>query len=716
MQQQQLKKKRVTKDFETRSACDLKKAGAYKYSLDPTTQPTCFSFKLHGEPMMYFQDLAEINTEWKYKTSRFKRLWMQLIEEGYEFSAHNSFFERCIYDNILVRRLGWPKIPPRLRRCTAAKAAACALPRNLAGAGEAMKLAVQKDKTGYIAVMATCKPTRVWKEWHKIKAQIASGESKRWNARRKKYVDENINDQEPPMFIEPLTHPKVFADLYAYNKIDTKAEELLDDALPDLTKKEQEIWFLNQELNWRGLRIDIPAVEKILAVMEVETEARKRDLDKLTMGLVAKPGALKSILEFLEIEGVKLPNLRAKTIDDELGGFNLTPDARELLKIRKELSKTSTKKYQAFMNRVNKDGRVRDILMYHAASTGRDGGSGIQPHNFPRGVIRVEKDHPYAAVENILECDAEMLKILYGSNLSLLFSSVLRNMIIPTKGHELFVADFAKIEVAVLWWLAGNERGLKILREGKDPYIYQAALNTGKSYEEIEQACKNEEQWALDARQLGKAQILGCGFGMGLDKFKITAWDMYRLELTEAQSGAAVLSYRNNNQKVPELWRGYEDVAISIVNKIHSKYTLGRCKFFLKNSFLCIQLPSGRCLRYKDPHMVMRETDWGPKETLQFWAVNSKTKKWGVERTWGGTLTENIVQAVARDLMMYASVRLDRAGYRFLLSVHDEALTEKPIGEGSLNEFTKLMTKRPKWADEKLPLEAKAWKGERYRK
>jgi DNA polymerase len=172
--------------------------------------------------------------------------------------------------------------------------------------------------------------------------------------------------------------------------------------------------------------------------------------------------------------------LRTHLKDGKVSG-----DMRRLLEIRKALSKTSTKKYQSFLNRSGDDHRVRDILLYHGASTGRDTGTGIQPHNFPRGAIKVDRNRPYAAVENVIECEPETLKLLYGESLPILFSSVLRNMIVPSKGCELFVADFSKIEVAVLWWLAGNEPGLKILTSGKDPYKYMAAANTGQAYEDI---------------------------------------------------------------------------------------------------------------------------------------------------------------------------------------------------------------------------------------
>lgn len=717
--------KRVTKDFETRSMVDLKKAGAYKYSLDPTTQPTCLAFKILGEPTVYFLDFKMINTPWAKLPDKLKNLWRRLIVEGYQFSAHNSFFERCIYDNILVRRYGWPQIPPRQRRCTAAKAAACSLPRKLEEVGSVLKLRIQKDKLGYVAMMATCKPTRAWNEWKKANDDIAAG--KRLTAKRIAKAEA----PEPPVFIEPDTHPEVFETLYKYCKIDVRTEELVDLALPDLIPSEQEIWFQNQMLNWRGLRIDIPTVEKIVGIMAVESKRKLEDLDTLTMGLVTKPNSVKSIMEFLALEGVELPNLRKQTVEDALAGFGLSDDMRELLEIRKALSLTSTKKYQTFLARANEDHRVRDILLYHGASTGRDTGTGIQPHNFPRGLIKVSKNRPYAAVENVIECDPEMLKLLYGDSFGILFSALLRNMIIPSEGHELFVADFSKVEVAVLWWLAGNTPGLKVLLGDLDPYKYQAAKNTGKPYIEI--ADEGDE------RQLGKAQILGCGFGMGGPKFQKTAWDMYRLKLTLKQSRQAVIDYRDANPAVPEVWKAYERAAIDVV-KEGGERRAGKCRFIYDPRkyyggvrFLWIILPSGRPLAYADPQIAWRVRQYevietnakgeeilvtktsNPMETLEFWAVNSKTKKWSIERTWGGTLAENITQATARDLMMPGMVRLEKRGYRGLLMVHDEGITEKPIGTGSVEEFVDILCEVPPWA-QGMPISAKGWKGPRYRK
>lgn len=697
-------KKRLTHDFETQSESDLRKQGAYKYSLHPSTKPTCLAAKFHGQDAMMFLDTEEINRHWAKVPAGFRYHWNRAIEQEYEFSAHNSYFEKCIYDNILVKRYGWPPIPSKLRRCTAAKAAACALPRNLDGAGEAMRLHTQKDKAGYNAMMMSCKPTRQHNAWVKARREISEGKKV---GKKKQTI---AAEPEPQKFITPQSHPEVFRTLYTYCKIDVKSEEELDDSLPDLIPQEQEIWHFNQMLNWRGLRFDRPLVEKIVAIMATESEKKTTELDNLTMGLVQTGGAVKSILEFLEMEGVELPNLRKKTVEDALKEFDLADNTRQLLELRKALSMTSTKKYQSFLNRAVDD-RVRDILMYHGASTGRDTGTGIMPHNFPRGLIsKWAAEHAIDILENHdWDVAKEILNFYFGDSLGVVFSALLRNMIIPDDGHELYVADFSKIEVAVLWWLADNKDGLDVLRSGKDPYKFMAARNTGKKYEDI----KDDS----DDRQLGKAQILGSGFGMGWRKFQQTAWDLYRLKLSDEQSKAAIDTYRIVNKSVKDLWGAYERAAVQVVENGPGAVTYANyCRFMMsKRGFLFIALPSGRKLAYRDPQISWRETEWGPRKTLEFMGLDKSKKKLALERTWGGTLTENIVQAVARDLMMPAMVRLEKQGYKGMLSVHDEGLTMRKIGLGNVPEFVKIMTELPPWA-KGLPLEAKGWCGGRYRK
>jgi DNA polymerase len=436
-----------------------------------------------------------------------------------------------------------------------------------------------------------------------------------------------------------------------------------------------------------------------------------KELDELTMGLILRPGARARILEFLALEGTVLPDIRANTVQDALESGKLTETGKQLLELRKVLSKTSTRKYQSFIDRGDSsDHRVRDISMYHGASTGRDSGTGVQIQNFPRPVIDINRNRPYQPVEDARNCDSEFLKLLYGDNLSLLFSSILRNMVIASPGMELFVADFSKIEVVVGWWLCNNEPGLSILHAGGDPYKRLAAMNTGRRYEDIDDD-------GLE-RQLAKRQILGCMYGMGWEKFQRTAIEQDRLSLSDDQSKTAVKQYRTTFPKVPGFWREIENAAIAAVRAKNHRVQFPHGAFAMDSGYLWMVLPSGRRIAYHSPRIVWRVNEYSgeEQETLEFMGVNSRTKHWTTERTWGGVLFENLVQAVARDLMMYRLAPMIRAGYRPLITVHDEIVAERERGRGSLSEFIGILCERPQWADSKLLLEAKGYVNERYRK
>lgn len=709
---------RITIDFETRSKSNLKLEGAYKYSLDPSTQATCLAIKERGGPVVLLR-FREINQPWRKLPIEFRKQWRCYIDEGCLFCAHNAFFERCIYENVLVARLGWPSIPFRQYRCTAAKAAACALPRNLEGAGESLRLRIQKDKRGYAAMMATCKPTKRWNQYWKCKDDIARGV--RVTEKRKKLA--RVDGPEPPAFLEYDEAPDVWNTLYEYCKIDAASEEELDLALPDLIPFEQEVWHLNQTINWRGLRCDLPTVEKIIGIMDSEGKLKKKQLEKITLGLITKPRAIKKILEFLAFEGVELPNLQKKTIEDALNGFGLSDDMRTLLEVTQALSLASVKKYKSFKHRSDPGGWIRDIVLYHAASTGRDGGTGINPYNFPRGLIPVRKGRPYAMVDNVASLPHDTLSLLYGDKLPLVFSAILRSMIIPAEGCKLAAADLSQVEVIVLWWLADNEPGLAIIRAGLDVYVDQASANTGIPYAEIPKEG--------DMRQLGKAQILGCGFRMSWKKFKDTAYSMYRLKLTSRQSVEAVKNYRTKHVAVTELWDAYESGAVMAVQNSGRAVLAGKCRFIFEKEFLTIQLPSGRKLYYREPEIVMKtitytsleegqngedvevERTSKPKPTIQFLGLDKSKKRLQTEFLHGGIITENIVQAVARDCMMVSLLELEKREYRVRLSVYDEAVVDRE--EVDLKEIIEVMTTTPKWAPG-MPLKAAGWEGPRYRK
>lgn len=651
------------------------------------------AWKREDEEEVHLLPFERCNLHWKDLPSAVRHDWLRCLGdwdshlEDWVIVAHNAGFERAIYENILVRRLGWPEIHPLQWRCTAARAAAVALPRSLEGVGEVLKLTIQKDRSGAIAMMRTCRPSREWTAWQR-----------------------KPKGQEPRLFIEPDSHPEVFEQLYHYCKRDVLTEELVDRTLPDLTTAELEVWRLNQEMNFRGFRVDLPLIHKIVEIMAGEEKQSLHELDELTMGLVTRPAARSAIIDFLRMEGIELQDIRANTVQDALESGKLTPVGRRLLELRQLLSKTSTKKYKAFIDRTDpRDWRVRDIQMYHGASTGRDSGTGVQIQNFPRPVIPIDKSQPYAAVENVRDLDVDMLRLLYGENLGMLFSSILRNMIIPTDGHELFVSDFSKIEVAVGWWLAENRPGIEILRLGGDPYKRLASINSGIPYEQIDDDSHE--------RQLAKHQILGCQYGMGWEKFQRTGIELHRLHLSDDQSKAAVRQYRETFPAVPAFWRAIEQAAIEAVLEPGRRVRFPHGAFIYENRFLWLELPSKRRIAYREPRITTKINSWGEEQPqLEYWAVNPKTKKWNLERSWGGVLMENAVQGISRDIMVNACLELRRRGYWILFSVHDEIVGEKECGQGSIDEFNAILCQRPQWADEGLIIEAKGYQAMRYRK
>ncbi len=710
---------KVTVDFETQSEFNLKKGGAWEYSVHPSTIALCLAFKASDELACHLQVFHQMQTPWKHRNAAVKKQWQAWIDSpNVVFTAHNAFFEQCIYNNVLVKRLGWPAIPGNKWRCTAAKAAACAIPRSLENAGAVMRTSIQKDFEGHRVMMKLCKPTAAYNAWLKARLELQAG--KRLGPKKQALV---LQPAPPKFWTTTKSAPEDFKTLYKYCVIDVRAEEKLDESLPDLSPFEQRLWEVDQKINLRGIAVDMPLVNRISEIMAKESKTMNKELDILTMGLVSSGNARAAILDFLTLEGIELPNLRAATVADFLENGKATGDAKVILEIRRALSKASTAKYAKFQILAGSDGRVRDLLLFCAASTGRWGGKNIQPQNFPRGIIK----DIFEAIDRIKNCSVDELKLLYGENLMPLFSSVLRGMFVSSPGHTMYVEDYSSIELRVTWWLAGYEKGLKMLREGVDPYKAMAAIIFNKSILEV----TDEE------RQVGKAAVLGCGFQMGGKKFMTSAWDVYRARVDLNMAKVAVTAYRETHWPVTELWENYQNAVMWAVENPTRRYRVGKIKFYTEGRFLKIELPSGRKLSYCDPkiiwHDVQLKNDEGEitstfkAQAFTYMAVNMKAKKedctipkWTREKSYGGKILENVVQSVARDVLAEAIVRADSEGFDVLMHSHDELVAESKAWtqerqdiQGAI--YKKIIEQLPAWA-EGLPLKSDGWSGDRYKK
>lgn len=651
--------KRVYIDFESRSQADIWKTGAYRYAEDPTTEILCLAWAVDDGPICgatYGQEL-----QWAMPELN------ELIRSGAEFHAHNAFFERCIWKFCFTPKYGALPIPIRQWRCTAAKASAHALPRRLEQVANALGCPHKKDIEGSKLMRTLCTTTGI------------------------------------------IEHSKL-QRLLEYCKRDVQTERDIDKALSDLNESEQRVWFMDQYINDTGVCIDTQVVKNAVDLIGQATEDGNKELFQLTGGLVNAGTKRDAIKKYLETKGVKLPNMQKQTIKNaiaKVSGNNL-----RILQLRQQLSLTSNAKYAAFLAAVSTDGRIRDLLVYHGASTGRWSGKLVQIQNLIKATIKPAEIN--LAIQ-ILKTNPEAFKCLYDVLPTL--SSCIRGTLIPSPGYRMFVTDFSAIEARVVMWLAGEEKGLTLFREqDKDPAIPDTYVHMARNIYNDGSLTKKHNQ----KRQVGKQTVLGCGFGMGAPKFQETC-EKFDVDLGPKTATAlkfdgetvrvsplaikCVEMYRNTFPQVPRFWYATEDAARkAIMSK--TTHFCGKIHFFMDGDFLRMKLPSGRTIVYHRPQI-------DPEGRISFMAVNSVSNKYECEQTWGGKLVENATQAVARDIMVSAMFGLIRAGYQMLFTVHDELVKENK--EGSIDQVLSIVRQIPSWAPG-CPINAECKQVERYQK
>lgn len=657
-------------DFETASQADLRAVGAIEYARHPTTHTLCVAWRLGTRaslPQQKTYSWSSFNTN-----SNIIMMLNALADPSVVVVAHNFGFELAILRHTLSRELHTQArylkdFPVTRGLCTAALASALALPRDLERAASVLGLNVQKDMDGRKLLLKMCKPRRASKKhptggWHR-----------------------------DPVDVERLTK-------YCETDVDVEVELFL--RCPPLNDTERKVWELDQTINTRGVQIDIEMVRRVLAMVEVETA----NLDEETKSLSGIDSATKvaQMQAYLASKGCFLPDMTADTVREAITSGLAVGECRRLLEIRQTIGKTSTKKYVAFAA-CGSTGRVYDTLMYWAASTGRWGGKRFQLQNLPRSTIK----NTNLACEIVRDGDLEMVRLLYGDPITA-FSDCLRGVLVAAPDHVLYCSDFNAIETRVLFWMAGHEAGLQAYRDGKDQYKHMAMRVYSCRLDEVDS----------DQRQLGKKLVLGAGFGLGHKRFHDSCAED-GMGVSKDLAERAIKAYRAEHWPVPAMWRAIEKAAIAAVENPGKKYSTCKTSWWVGGKFLWCQLPSGRRLAYYGTFVRYEIPSWGGDEkrpVLYYWGVNAKTKQWAVEKNWGAGLVENVVQAVARDLMAEAMLRLEAAGYPIVLSVHDEIIAERPQGGGgSVDDFMRLMSVVPPWAAG-LPVRVEGFRDVRYRK
>lgn len=707
---------KCTIDFETRSACSIKDCGSWRYSLDPTTQVMCLAFRLPsweaGRTALWHPAFPYLGVE-EADCPELEELF-DWIKEGKLVEAHNCWFERGIWTNICVPKLGWPEVGHRQWRCSAAKAAAHSLPRSLDGCTLALDLRTKKDVEGAKVMKKMAKPRKP--RVAEVKSFVAQQDGvpaikqcvvttvatdTGWKASVS--WDGGERDFSLPFYWHESA--EMIERLCAYCRKDVLAEEAVSHRLRDLSAKETEMYLMDQAINQRGFQLDREGIEAALEVVNGIFSDLNKELVELTGGRVEKATQRARMIQWFNEMGLPLEDTQGSTLDGWLKREDLEADVRRGLELVRALGRSSTAKFVAAENWASPGAwRVHGGLLYHGAGTGRWSGSGVQPHNFPRGSI---KDMDFAW-EVIKTKDVAFMEMMYGDVMTLL-SHALRGMIVPTPGRKLMVADYAAIEARVVLWLAGDEDALNIFRRNECIYMAMATEIYGRPItDKVKQA---------DERQMGKQAVLGLGYQMGAKKFQATLaekWGIF-IELDFAQQ--IVDTYREKFWRIKKMWWDQEAAAIAAVRHPGRTFRCGKVFWRSFDGFLHCKLPSGRLLGYSEPRIFKKKTPWGEeRDCLTYMGVDPYTKKWRRQDTYGGMLVENITQAVARDLMADAMLRCHEEGmYDVILSVHDELIAECDEGVGSVKDFETVMAHVPDWA-EGCPVAAEGWSGYRYKK
>lgn len=472
---------RMIVDFETRSRLDVREVGAWRYAEDPSTEILCLSYKLGNKPTKVWTPALPFPQE-----------ILDHIEYGGMFEAHNAQFERAVWYFILHLKAGIPM--PKRWSDTMAVCAYRGIPMNLDKAGSALNLPIQKDKRGKYLLQVLSQPRKLTKK--EIKG----------------FQEQGLTPDEYPVIYRD--DYDLMEELYGYCAQDADTEKALSHAIGDLPVPEFRLWVLDQVINQRGVQLDTEAVTGALKITEYLESTLTTELQLLTDKQVETAGQRDKIIEWLRKNGgLVIHNLQKETVDQLLKHKeHLTPRAARVLEIRQMLSRASAKKLTKMIETVCADGRIRGLLQYHGAGTGRWAGRLVQPQNFPRGNADFWK---FSNIEELISLikiankDVEeavaALSILYGDPMDAIASS-LRGMFVAGQGKKLMVADFSAIEARVVMWVAGCDKAIDAFHlydQGKGPDIY--CVMAQELYKRPINKKDNPEE-----RQLGKITVLGC--------------------------------------------------------------------------------------------------------------------------------------------------------------------------------------------------------------
>lgn len=651
-------------DLETKSDVDLTKAGVYAYAESPYFEITLFGVSIDGGEVQQY-DLAS-------GEKIPEGILQALVNESIIKRSHNVVFERVCLSRYL--REYYPQffrsysidadtvgdyLSPVGWQCTMIHCRTLGLPSTLADAGAALKLEQQKMPEGKALIKYFCIPY------------------------------DTVNGI--PQFHTPADAPDKWETFKAYNRQDVEAELAIDRRLSRFPVPDS-IWeefYLDQEINDRGIRVDMELVEAALTLDAQAKEKLSADMHRLTG--IENPNSVYQLLDWLDGQGYKSDSLDKKQVRELLK--TAKDPVRSVLELRLMLSKSSVKKYQAMQTAACSDSRARGMFSFYGASrTGRWAGRIIQLQNLRQNHIPdlteardTVKHGYYDEVEMLYEDVPDTL------------SQLIRTAFVPRPGYKFIVADFSAIEARVLAWLAGEQWVLDTFAKGGDIYCATASRMFHCN------VVKHGENGHL--RQKGKQATLSCGYGGSVGALK--AMGAEESGMTEEEMKQLVYAWRNANPNIVKLWWAVDDAVKKAIRTKGTTETHG-LQFSYQSKMLFITLPSGRKLCYAQPRIG--ENQFGSESVTYMGTAASK--KWERIESYGPKFVENIVQAIARDLLMYAMQTLRCC---FIVGhIHDEMIIEADR-RMSLPVVCEQMARTPAWA-KGLILRADGYECEFYRK
>jgi DNA polymerase len=642
-------------DIETYSSTDLMKSGVYKYTEAPDFTILLVAYSFNGSGV----DIIDV-TEQPEKLHDIRHI---LVNPNVLKTAYNANFERTCLSKFLGIDL-----PADQWECTMVRAAMCGLPLSLDMAAKVLNLDEQKDASGkslirYFSV--PCKPT-----------------ARNGNRTR------NL----------PMHDPFKWEDFKSYCMQDVRTELAIREKLSfyTITDKEKALWALDQKINDTGILLDPVFVQNAISIDAINKERLTTEAIRLTS--IGNPNSAAQLKEWLSREmDSDVSSLSKKDIPDLLSATDCDIVSR-VLTIRQEMAKTSVKKYDAMLNGICEDNRLRGLLQFYGANrTGRWAGRLVQVQNLPQNHL---SDLELARTL-VRTNDADSLEMCFG-NVPDTLSQLIRTSFVAGEGKTFIVADFSAIEARVIAWLATEKWRLDVFKtHGK---IYEASA-AQMFRVPIETVTKGSP-----LRQKGKVAELALGYQGGANA--LIAMGALNMGIEEKELKGLVNMWRDANKAIVRLWDVVEDAALGAVSIGGTPVSIMHgIRFFVDNDILFIELPSGRRLSYIEPRVVAGQ--FGP--ALTYKGMDQTTKQWRTQYTYGGKLVENIVQAIARDCLAEALLKIDAAGFKIVMHVHDEAVIEIEENAADLEAINRIMGEPVEWA-KGLPLTADSYSTPFYKK